>query len=555
LNRRERRAAGRKSQKAAQSGSAASNRKEADDLCSAGITLQQQGRFQEAFNAFDRAVRLSPDRAESWTRHGDALASLNRPVDSLASYERALKVDPRHADAAYGRGLVLLRLKRLEDALSSFNLSAELQPNRAAVLEQRAMLLQDLRRFDEALVDAERAHTLDPASFELCNMVGFCLHKLCRDEEALPWFDKALALRPDSTTALRNKAHSLAQMRRIDEALLIYDRAKAIDPYHIDAVQDLSHLHLLMGDFEAGWAGLKPLWYNRNPIIYYPNFVQPIWLGDTDIDGKTILVYSNEGAGDAIQFARYVPMLSARGAQTILVVSDRIHGLMSTLPDVAQCLPRSVPSLPPFDMHCPMTTLPMAFATRLDTIPSATAYLSPPPEPHRRAWEDRLQSHLGPQRRLRIGLVWSGNPKQPNDHNRSMPFRMLAGLLEAHADVDFVSLQKDPRACDRAPLAESGILDLTSDFADYTETAALMSCLDLVIAVDTGVAHLAGALGHPLWIMLTFAPDWRYLLDRDDSPWYASARLFRQTEKGNWLDLVARVSSALTARKSSLGPR
>jgi tetratricopeptide (TPR) repeat protein len=547
MNRRDRRATARESKKAANNPVLArSSRKETDDLCSLGIALEQQERHQEAFKVFDRAVQLSPGHAGAWTQRANALANLNHPADSLASYERALKLDPGQAEAAYGCARLLLKLRRLEEALTYFNMCDQLQPNQATILEERAMTLHDLRRFEEALADGQRAHALNPANFHVCNNTGVSLHKLSRDEEALPWFDNALALRPDFSAALNNKAHSLAQMLRMDEAMTIYEHVKTIDPGNADAATDLSHLHLLTGNFEAGWAGLKALWKTRFPSMYYPSFSQPMWLGDGDIEGKTILVYSNEGSGDTIQFVRYVPMLSARGARAILVVGDPVYPLLSTLPDVALCLPKSVPSLPAFDLHCPLTTLPLAFATRLETIPSTTPYLPAPAEARRQAWEDRLQSHFGPRRRLRVGLAWSGNPKQPNDHNRSTSLRALLGLLDT--DAEFISLQKDPRPDDRVLLRQTSILDLTLGLTDFAETAALVSCLDLVISVDTSVAHLAGALGHPVWVMLTFAPDWRWLLDRDDCPWYPTARLFRQTEKRNWAGVVARVRSELTAR-------
>jgi tetratricopeptide (TPR) repeat protein len=549
LNRRERRAAARESKKAAKGPvSAASNRREADDLFSLGDALDREGRHQEAFKAFDRAAQLNPGRAEFWKRRADQLVTLNHPVDALASYERALKLDPRHADAAFGCGRVLLKQRQLEQALSYFSLSDQLRPNHARVLEQRMTALLYLRRFEEALADGLRAHALDPANADICNNIGASLHKLSRDEEALSWFDKAAALRPDSPTALNNKAMSLAQMLRIDEALTIFEHVKTIDPNNADAEMNSSHLHLLTGNYEAGWAGVSAVWKALRDLSY-PGFSQPMWDGDGDIEGKTILVYSNEGAGDAIQFGRYVPMLSARGARAILVVGDPLYPLLSTLPGVSQCLPKSVPSLPAFDLHCPLTTLPHAFATRLETIPSATPYLPSPAEARRRAWEDRLQSHLGPCRKLRVGIVWSGNPRHPNDHNRSIPLRMLLDALDA--DADLVSLQKDPRPEDGGLLRQVGILDLTSALTDFAETAALVSCLDLVISVDTSVAHLAGALGHPIWILLPLLPDWRWLLDRDDSPWYPTARLFRQTEKRNWAGVVARIRSELAAQAFS----
>jgi tetratricopeptide (TPR) repeat protein len=551
LNRRDRRAAARESKKAAKSPvTAASKRREADDFCRLGNAQEHEGRHQEAFEAFDRAVQLNPGQAEFWKRRADQCAKLNHPVDAVASYERALKLDPRYADAAFGCGVVLLKQRRLEQALSYFNLSDQLQPNHARVLEQRITALLYLGRFEEALVDGRRAHAFDPANPDICNNIGVSLHKLSRDEEALPWFDKAAALRPDFLAALNNKAMSLAQTLRIDEAFTIFEYVKTIDPNNADAETNSSHLHLLTGNYEAGWAGVNAVWKKLRDI-YYPDFSQPMWHGDREIDGKTILVYSNEGAGDAIQFARYIPMLSARGARAVLVVADPLYPLLSTLPGVSQCLPKSVPSLPAFDLHCPLTTLPHAFATRLETIPSASPYLPPPAEARRRAWRNWLQSHLGPRRKLRVGLVWSGNPRHPNDHNRSIPLQLLLDALDGDADV--VSLQKDARPEDGVLLRQAGILDPTSALTDFAETAALVSCLELVISVDTSVAHLAGALGQPIWILLPFLPDWRWLLDRDDSPWYPTARLFRQTAKRDWAGVVARVRHEMAARIAAFG--
>jgi len=552
MNRHERRAAARDSKKAKDSSSVApAGKREADDLCGLGIALEQQGRHREAFEAFDRAVRLNPGHADVWVRHASALANLARPAEALSSYERALKLDRRHWDAAFGCGHLLLKLMLLEEALSRFNLCDRLQPDQAAVLEHRAVALHNLKRFEDALADGRRAHALDPANVDICNQIGASLQKLSRDEDALPWFDKALALRPDHIAALNNKADSLSQMLRIDEAVAVYDQVKTIDPNNADADLSLSFLDLLTGNIEAGFAGREVRWKTRMRPIFYPSFSQPMWRGDADIEGKTILVYMDEGAGDAIQFARYLPMLSARGARTILVVNDPLCPLLSGVSGVSQCLPKSIQSLPTFDLHCPVTNLPMALATRLDSIPSDMPYLPRPAEARRQAWEDRLQSRLGPHDKLRVGLAWSGNPKQENDHNRSMPLRMLSGLLDA--DATFISLQKDPRPDDKILLGQTAILDLTSDLTDFAETAALVSCLDLVITIDTSIAHLAGALGRPTWILLAFAPDWRWLLGRNDCPWYPTARLFRQRQRRDWADVVARVRNELAGRISAFG--
>jgi len=273
-----------------------------------------------------------------------------------------------------------------------------------------------------------------------------------------------------------------------------------------------------------------------------------MWLGDESIEGRTILIAADEGLGDTIHFARYVPMLAARGARVLLAVQDPLHRLMSDLGGASVCVPMSAMStLPDFDLHCPTSSLPLAFNTRLETIPSGQ-YLPGPPESRIQAWEARL----GPRTRLRVGLVWSGDPSHVNDETRSIPLRTLSRILDV--DASFVSLQKAPRPHDAAVLRERrDIIDLTADLTDFTETAALIACLDLVITVDTSVAHLAAALGCPTWILLPWTPDYRWLLDRTDSPWYPSVRLFRQTDTREYESVLDRVRDELRARAAAFG--
>jgi len=516
---------------------------ETDYLQSLGTALTQQGLHQEAFKAFDLAVKLKPADAEAWASHGNALANLGRPAEALSSYERALALDPAHADAAFRCGLLSLTLKRPEQALACFDRADALFPNHASVLEQRALALYELKRFEEALADNQRAHALNPASAELCNNLGACLQKLRRDEEALPWFDKALALRPGFIRAMMNKASSLTQIRRIAEAAAIYHQVQAIDPGNADAAWNLSFLHLLTGDFEAGWAAREVRWRAHMRPAGYPHFAQPMWRGESGIEGKTILIYADEGLGDTIQYARYVPMLAARGARVVLAVQEGLVTLLSALDGVAQCVPRSAKTLPAFDLHCPVCNLPYAFGTRLDSVPARVSYLPAPSAERMRVWEKRLRECLGEGSRLRVGLVWSGNPYHGNDHNRSVPLRTVLRLLDS--GESFISLQNELRADDKALLAESDIVDMASHLGDLAETAALASCLDLVISVDTSMAHLAGGLGRPTWVLLPYSPDFRWLLDRDDSPWYPTARLFRQSAARDWSEVIETVRREL----------
>lgn len=512
-------------------------------LASLGTALLQQGRTDEALKAFDKAVQLKPDDAGLWMKLGNALIGLKRADEALLSFQHVLGLDPRRWEAAYRSGMLLHELGRSDEALPYFDQARELEPGQPAILEARADALHRLGRYEAALVENMRAHALNPDNANTCNNIGAALQLLGKDEEALQWFDRAVKLRYDHVVALINKASSLQQLRRFDEAVATYHHVKVIDPASTEPDWNLSFLALLAGNFEAGWAGREVRW--RRPSSY-PRIERPMWLGDEALEGKTILIVSDEGLGDAIQFARYIPMLAERGASVVVAVQEPLRVLMSELPGVAQCI--AVSAIDPaavstIDLHCPVMSLPLAFKTTLDTIPAPALHWPSPSEARVQAWQSRLGAHD----RLRVGLAWSGQSSHKNDHNRSLPLRTLARILDL--DATFVSLQKELRPDDQAVLRErTDIIDLTADLTDLRETAALMSCLDLVITVDTSVAHLAATLGRPTWVLLPYSPDYRWLLDRDDSPWYPAMRLFRQSatrEYGGVLDRVRRELASL----------
>lgn len=511
-----------------------------DYLSNLGSALKQAGRLDEALQVYDKTIQLKPDDPLLWCHLAAILVALGRSDEALLSYQHALKLDPHHWDATYHCGELLYGSKRFEEALSYFNRCDEWRSEHVRTLQARARCLQALKRFEECLTENVRAHALDPVDAISCNNVGNALVSLERPDEALRWFDKALALQPNSAAVLRNKASALTQLERFDEAILIYERAVAIDPNDHRAAWNLAVLQLLTGNLEAGWRGHEALRWWRLPDQKFP---AQKWLGQEPVAGKTLVVWQDEGLGDTIQFARYVPLLAARGARVILVVEPPLCSLLSGLDGVSQCLPKSPETrLPPIDFHAPIYSLPVAFETRLDRIPSGESYLPAAGADQVQAWENRL----GPHEKLRVGLVWSGNPSHPGDQARSIPFRMLASLLDV--DATFVSLQKNPRPVDVEPLRERpDVVDFTADLSDLAATAALVSCLDLVISVDTAVAHLAAALGRPTWIMLPYIPDFRWLLDRHDSPWYPTVRLFRQGKTREYASVVDRIRGELRA--------
>lgn len=513
-------------------------------LASLGAALEQQGLLEEALKAFNQATQFRPDDADLWTKVANVQVQLLRLDQAIRTYEHALKLDPRYWYAAYNHAVLLLQTGRFEEALIRFNLCDELRPNHAATLNKRSEALHHLNRFEEALADSKRAQALDPTNADICNSIGAALQKLARHEQALEWFNRSLDQQPDLVAALNNKASTLGEVLRLDEAIEVYRNAKRIDPKTAEIDWNLALLQLLNGDFESGWRGREARWKvsSLGVAAVYPKFAQPMWLGEGNIEGKTILVCADEGAGDTIQFVRYAPMLAALGARVILLPQEPLYPLLSGLPGILQCLPNLRRGLPAFDIHCPITSLPLAFRTTLTTIPAPTSYLPTPPQDRRQVWEGRLGRHD----KLRVGLVWSGNPKHKNDRNRSIPLPIFSGILDA--DATFVSLQKDPNSADKAILFErTDIVDLTAHLSDFMETAALISCLDLVITVDTAVAHLAGALGRTTWILLPYTPDYRWLLDRNDSPWYPTARLFRQVAPREWSSVLDRVRTELMA--------
>ncbi len=318
-----------------------------------------------------------------------------------------------------------------------------------------------------------------------------------------------------------------------------YRKALTIEPDYAPAHWNESLCRLLIGDFERGWKKYEWRWKCDQDLLATRNFSQPLWLGREDLTGKTILLHAEQGLGDTIQFARYAQAVAQKCAKVILEVQPSLRSLLSEISGAYKVLSRGEP-LPEFDFHCPLLSLPLAFNTRLETIPATIPYLGA-----RAAVVKRWEDNLGKRDVPRVGIVWSGLSTNVNDHNRSIALSRLAAL--AGPSVKLVSLQNEVRAEDEKALAANKqILHFGSELEDFSDTAALVSLMDLVVSVDTSVAHLAGALGKPVWILLPFAPDWRWLVDREDSPWYPTARLFRQPKIGDWDSVIDKVKQDLS---------
>ena len=493
-----------------------------------------------------KAERLYRDVLQALPNHFDALHGL-----SLAAYQRgqfdkalalcqaALQGDLSRADGFATLGLIFHALRDFERALQSFGEGLRLAPDDVALLNHRGVALLELHRPREALDDFERVLALAPEHCDALGNRGNALLRQNRVDEAVAAYDRALALAPNNAPLLANRAAALRKLDRPQEALMSARRALTIKPDFAQARFVESVALLTLGDFKAGWRAYEARWHIGWLKSQGRDFGAPLWLGKEKLDGKTILLHAEQGLGDTIQFARYAPLVAARGAAVILEVQAPLKRLFSGMRGVATVIARQEP-LPRYDFHCPLMSLPLACGTELDTIPADIPYIAPVAA-EVAAWSARL-----PRRRPRVGLVWSGERSHDNDLNRSLRLETLAPLFDL-PNIAFVSLQHQVRE-DDVPclLGHPEVARIGPLFKDFADTAAAIGNLDAVVAVDTAVAHLAGAKGKPLFLLLPFAADFRWLRERADSPWYPNARLIRQPRFGDWDGAVSSLRQELT---------
>jgi tetratricopeptide (TPR) repeat protein len=506
----------------------------AEALNNRGIALVDLKRPADALASYDKALALKPDYVDALCNRGIALRELKRPADALASYDKALALKPDHAEALCECGKALRELKRPVDALASYDEALALKPDYVEALCNRGNALVDLKRPADALASYDKALALKPDYVDaLCNR-GNALRDLNRPADALASYDKALALKPDYVEALGNRGNALVDLKRPADALASYDKAVALKPDCADAYWNQSLCLLLMGHFEQGWRQYEWRWKRDEWIAR--SYPQPLWLGEEDIAGKRLFIHCEQGLGDTIQFCRYAKLMEARGAKVIMSVQQPLCGLLKQISATIRIIGQNETPTD-FDYHCPLLSLPLALGTTLETIPAEPQYLRSD-EGLRTAWSARLP----PKTKPRIGVVWSGSTVHKD--NRSIVLEQFLPILST--DADWICLQKDIREKDVAVLRQDGrIAFFGDDQRDFSDAAALLDLMDLVVTIDTSVAHLAGAMGKPVWILLPHNPDWRWLLDRHDSPWYPTARLFRQQQFGNWAQVIDQVKSEL----------
>ncbi|HXA48451.1 MAG TPA: tetratricopeptide repeat protein, partial [Burkholderiaceae bacterium] len=501
-------------------------------------SLRAQNKISEAISCFQKILKIDAKQADAHLAIGEMQQAGNNFTDAIYNFEQALTIDPRSARAWNNKGLALQFQKKANQAVECYRQALAIDPQFVSAHNNLGNTFQDLARFQDAIASYRQTLRIDPNNSDAYNNLGSAYEAMKDYDQALDHYQQALKIAPTQTNALLNIGSIYQREMRLDEAKTYFDAALAIDANYVDALWNRAIVSLLSGNFAEGWRGYEYRWTRRNAPPK-PEFNQPFWSGDADLSDKTILLYSEQGVGDTIQFVRYIDRILALGADIVLAVQPALKTLFTPSPRV-NVITQIDSNLPPFDFQCPLASLPLAFKTDLTNIPAANSCLAVAPD-RIRYWADKFSDYALP----RIGIVWSGNPTHANDHNRSMRLETLSALWK-RTDCGFFSLQKEVREIDIQTMRDAtAIVDLSSDMSDYTETAAIIANLDLVISVDTSVAHLAGAMGAKVWVLLPFSPDFRWLTERSDSPWYPSMRLFRQPAIDDWTSVLDEVVSSL----------
>lgn len=506
----------------------------------------EAGRTAEAEGLCRQVLKNRPDSGEALALLG-LLACRGRQYDrAIQLLKRAIAIDGTAAECHCNLGVALNARGEFDQAIAAYRRAIELQPDRAELHANLGATLASARRWDDAIAAYKSSLGLKPDFADAHYNLGNALRAIEQLDQAAAAYRDAIRCNPSFAEAHSNLGVVLRSQGRLDESIASYEKAIELAPEFPEPHWNRAVALLLAGDYARGWAEYE--WRHRQPWAKPISFTQPRWNGE-DLASRTILLYAEQGLGDTIQFSRFIPLVAARGATVVLACQPELRELLRALPGVHRVVTTGN-ALPAFDVQCPLMSLPGIFGTRIDSIPNQIAYLTADPRLIE-AWSSRFQSN---DRRLRVGLAWSGRPEHQGDRQRSVPLAELAPLA-ANESVALYSLQKGPAAEQIVgappPLR---LIDFTSELASFSETAALIQHLDLVISVDTAVAHLAAAMGKPVWLLLPFVPDWRWMLNRSDSPWYPTMRLFRQQRIGQWIDPVEQVAHCLREFDPSYRP-
>lgn len=523
----------------------------AELLFARGNLANAQGDPVRALNDLSKVIELQPENAEALNNCGNALTELKKLDLALKIYVRALAIQPNNHMFMNNFGNALRVSGKLDAALQAFQATLSLAPNTAETYTNLGITLKEMERDDDALMFFDKAIALAPSHSGYIYNRGNLLWKMQRNDEALLAYEKAISLSPTNILALSNQALVMAEAHRFEESMALLEEVVRLSPNNGMAQWNVALAQLRSGDYGKGFESY--LWRFKNPDLglKMPIMDVPEWVGNFDIEGQTLLVHWEQGLGDSIQFVRFVLQVVALGARVVLEVQKPLVELFNTLPQMKSgrvIIIGAGDERPDIDCYCMLMNLPFVLGTKLGSLRREKSYLSVDKD-RAALWQGRLQETLSDRANIKykapvIGLVWSGSVTHKGDAQRSMPLSdLLAGLPEGPT---YVSLQKELRDDDRVVLHKAGnVLHFGDEIEDFTDTAALTAQMDLVISVDTSVAHLAGALGVPLWVMLSYLPDWRWLMDRSDSPWYPSAKLFRQSSFGDWDSVLSQIADEL----------
>jgi Flp pilus assembly protein TadD len=505
-----------------------------------GDLLHEADRSRDAIGFYRRAIELDPNSAETHNNLGNALFAAGDHGEALLRYQRALQLKPGFPQAQNNLANVLKELGRLNEAIVAYQHAVDLQPRTPEPLTNLGNALREIGDWNAAMGCYQMAISLDPGHAISHNNIGNAWCERGNWSAAVDAYETALRIKPDYADAINNLGTALEELGERDRAMHCYQKANELGPNRVSPPWNIALLQLLQGDFKNGWPGYENRWRQKKQSKTWRDFKQPMLTNLSQLAGARILLHAEQGFGDAIQFCRYAPMVAQHGAHVTLECPPKLVRLFSSLQGVSTVIARGE-SLPPFDLHCPLMSLPGLFGTEIKTVPGTVSYLSAEAAETAR-WRARFAAEPPA---FRVGLVWAGQSTHQKDRHRSLSLAAFAVLGELHG-VRFYSLQVgEASAQAKSPPPGMTLIDWTDDLNDFADTAALISQLDLVITVDTAVCHLAGALGKPVWILIAFQPDWRWLLDREDSPWYPTARLFRQPTPENWRPPLARIRTEL----------
>jgi len=500
---------------------------EVESLLSSAHQHQINQRWSDALLSYDIILREHPDEPRAVFGIAQIAKRCGQQALALQLLSKIIRLYPEHARALECRGQLLKQLNNPLAAITDISKAIDLGLQSPELYNTRGVIFAQLGKFDQAIEDFTAAINRHNQFADAFYNRALAYRKTKNYLEAIANYTATIRLKPDHFQAYNNRGFAYRELGRFNDAIKDFIKSSKINGQFHEGYWNASLGLLAIGEYEKGWRLYEYRWSSASFTSPRRNFPAPIWLGKESLNGKTILLHSEQGLGDTLQFCRYVPLVEKLGGQVILEVEKPLIGILQSLSRKVQIIEKSTP-LPDFDYHCPLMSLPLAFATTLETIPSKCPYLTVN-ESRVKFWKAKLGSAEKP----RVGVVWRGNSAHANDFNRSISLHYIVTILSP--EIDWISLQKDPSPEETETLKKTTKINNLGDvFTDFAETGAICKSMDAILSVDTSIAHLGGALGVPVFLLLPYIADARWFLDRNDSPWYPNTNIFRQTPHRDW---------------------